>query len=199
MLSNCTSVLLQADGAFLFQNREIITSSGTWTAPDGVLKLRVILVNGGSGGGTGTDGSWDEAGTDGTDGQGGLVWAETIEINPNQVFNVEIGRGGAPGESGGVTKFGSYSAADGQNFDPNYTDIASGDAFARDGVQLPTANTGDGGKGGAGGVKGNRREESGTDEEGNSWSRTVIDNYPGEGEEGVPGASGCVILYWDIQ
>ena len=48
-------------------------------------------------------------------------------------------------------------------------------------------------------MKGNRREESGTDEEGNSWSRTVIDNYPGEGEEGVPGASGCVILYWDIQ
>ena len=199
VLSNCTSVLLQADGAFLFQNREIITSSGTWTAPDGVLKLRAILVNGGSGGGTGTDGSWDEAGTDGTDGQGGLVWAETIAINPNQVFNVEIGQGGAPGESGGITKFGAYSAADGQNFDPNYTDIASGDAFARDGVQLPTANTGDGGKGGAGGVKGNRREESGTDEEGNSWSRTVIDNYPGEGEEGVPGASGCVILYWDIQ
>lgn len=109
-----------------FQNREIITSSGTWTAPDGVLKLRAILVNGGSGGGTGTDGSWDEAGTDGTDGQGGLVWAGTITINPNQVFNVEIGQGGAPGESGGITKFGSYSAADGQNFDPNYTDIASG-------------------------------------------------------------------------
>ena len=26
---------------------------------------------------------------------------------------------------------------------------------------------------------------------------TVIDNYPGPGEPGVAGVSGCVVIYWD--
>lgn len=197
VLANCASVLLQADGSFLYQNQEIITSSGTWTAPSGVSSLRVIIVGGGAGGTSGTDGSWDEAGANGTNGQGGLVWAGTISINEAQTFDVSIGAGGAIGQRGQHTTFGDYTSENGSNFDPNYTDISSGNAYSRDGVSVPLSNTGDGGAGGAGGVKGNRHTETTTDEEGNSHSHTVIDNYPGDGEPGTPGASGCVIVYWD--
>lgn len=193
VLANCTSVLLQADGSFLFRNREIITVNGTWVAPAGVRQLRVILVGGGTGGARGTDGTWDEAGTAGADGQGGLVWSSVININEQQSFMVSIGAGGNVGQAGQPTTFGDYTSADGQNFSPNYTDIASGNAFARDGVSAPIPNTGDGGRGGKGGVKGNRHEE----ETESGGTRTVIDNYPGDGEDGALGASGCVIVYWD--
>ena len=197
VLKDCTSILLQADGSFLFENRTIITTTGQWTAPAGATQLRVILVGGGSGGQNGTAGTWEEAGTAGANGEGGLVWAGTIDINPQQVFDVTIGHGGGIGQAGTATVFGQYSSANGQNFSPNYTDIASGDAFARDGVAAPAPNSGDGGAGGAGGVKGNQHEESSTDEDGWTSTWTVIDNYPGEGQPGKAGASGCVVVYWD--
>ena len=74
--------------------------------------------------------------------------------------------------------------------------MASGNAYGRTGVQSPAPNTGDGGKGGEGGIKGNRHEESFTFP-GGGGTRWVIDNYPGEGQPGKPGASGCVVIYWD--
>ena len=197
VMQGCQSTLLQADGAFMFENRTIITTTGQWTAPAGATQLRVIIVGGGSGGQNGTAGTWEEAGTAGANGEGGLVWAGTIDINPQQVFDVTIGHGGGIGQAGTATVFGQYSSANGQNFSPNYTDIASGDAFARDGVAAPAPNSGDGGAGGAGGVKGNRHEESSTDEDGWTSTWTVIDNYPGEGQPGKAGASGCVVVYWD--
>lgn len=196
VLRNCQSVFLQADGAFLYEGRAVITASGQWTAPAGATQLRLILVGGGAGGQPGTDGTWDSAGAEGAAGQGGYVWAGTITINPEQVFDVTIGQGGGIGQEGTATIFGQYSSANGQQYDPNYTDVASGDAFARDGVAAPAPNTGDGGAGGAGGVQGNRHEESFTFT-GGGGTRVVIDNYPGEGSPGIPGASGCVVVYWD--
>ena len=196
VLRNCGSVFLQADGAFLYEGRAVITASGQWTAPAGATQLRLILVGGGAGGQPGTDGTWDSAGAEGAAGQGGYVWAGTIPINPQQTFSVTIGQGGAQGQAGTATTFGEYSSANGQQYDPNYTVVASGDAFARDGVAAPAPNTGDGGAGGAGGVQGNRHEESFTFT-GGGGTRVVIDNYPGEGSPGIPGASGCVVVYWD--
>lgn len=197
VLMNCGSVFLQADGAFLFEGRTVLTESGSWTAPaEAGTTLRVILVGGGSGGSSGTNGTWDAAGTDGTDGEGGLVWAGTITINPEQVFDVTIGQGGGIGQDGTATTFGQYSSTNGQNFSPNYTDVTSGSAYARDGVSAPIPNTGDGGVKGIGGIKGNRHEESFTFP-GGGGTRWVIDNYPGEGQPGKPGASGCVVIYWN--
>ena len=192
VLSNCKSILLQADGSFLYQNRAVITESGTWTAPSGVTSLRAILVGKGSDGTAGTDGTWDEAGTDGVDGVGGKVWAGTININDGQSFPVYIDDD---------TVFGAYSSANGHVYDYGYTDIASGDSFARTGVKSPRQGSGDGGSKGIGGVKGNkhtvtiRRE----DEEGNPTidSYTVIDNYPANGTSGTAGVKGCVVVYWD--
>lgn len=192
VLRGCKSTLLQADGSFLFQNRVILTEAGTWTAPGGVTQLRVILVGRGGDGGDGTDGSWDAAGTDGADGLGALVWAETVSINDGQSFTVTIGE---------HTTFGQYSSANGKRFTNGYTDIASGDSFARTGVSVPESGTGDGGAGGRGGVKGNRREVTVTkkNEDGSTYTdwKTVIDNYPGTGKAGAAGASGCVVLYYD--
>lgn len=197
VLRNCGSVFLQADGAFLYEGRTVITESGTWTAPaEAGTTLRVILVGGGRGGNTGADGTWDAPGENGEDGVGALIWAGTIQINPQQTFEVTIGQGGGIGQDGTATVFGQYSSANGQRYSPSYTDVASGNAYGRTGVQSPAPNTGDGGKGGEGGIKGNRHEESFTFP-GGGGTRWVIDNYPGEGQPGKPGASGCVVVYWD--
>lgn len=192
VLQGCQSKLLQADGSFLFENRAVLTEDGTWTAPAGVSRLFLILVGHGGNGTGGTDGTWDAAGADGAEGLGGLVWAGTVSINEQQVFDVAIGE---------HTTFGSYSSANGKRFRYGYTDVRSGDSFARTGVSVPRSGTGDGGAAGRGGVKGNRREVSYTvkDEEGNAsteW-RTVIDNYPGKGTAGVTGVAGCAVVYWE--
>lgn len=188
VMQNCSSTLLQADGSFLFENREVITASGTWTAPEGVSQLRIILIGHGGTGADGTDGTWDEAGMDGKDGSGGKVWSDTVEINPNQSFDVSIGND---------TVFGQYTSAYGQVFAYGYTDIQSGDSFARTGVLNPKEGSGDGGAGGKGGVKGNRHTEQREGEDGSSISVTVIDNYPGSGTPGVTGAAGCAVVYWE--
>ena len=192
VMQGCQSTLLQADGSFQFEGRAVITESGTWTAPAGVTQLRIILVGHGGNGTDGTDGSWDAAGVNGVDGQGGKVWAGTVSINSQQQFTITIGED---------TVMGQYSSANGQVFQYGYTDVASGDSFGRTGVQSPISGSGDGGAGGKGGVKGNRHTETihGTDGEGNpttDWV-TVIDNYPSAGTDGVVGASGCVVVYWD--
>lgn len=192
VLQGCKSTLLQADGSFLFQNRVTITTAQTWTAPAGVTQLRLILVGHGGDGGDGTDGSWDAAGADGADGLGALVWAGTVSINEGQSFEIALSENAT---------FGAYSSANGKRFPYGYTDIASGDSFARTGVSVPESGTGDGGAGGKGGVKGNRREVSFTveREDGSSYTdwKTVIDNSPGKGKAGVPGASGCIVIYYD--
>lgn len=188
VLQGCQSQLLQADGSFLYQERAVITESGTWTAPEGVGSLRVILVGRGGDGTDGTDGSWSAAGEDGTDGLGALVWADTISINEAQSFTVSIGED---------TVFGAYSSANGKRYANGYTDIASGDSFARTGVEAPAAGSGDGGIRGFGGEQGQRVRETYTDKEGATHSYWKVYSRPGEGTAGVAGAAGCVVLYWD--
>lgn len=189
VLKNCSSVLLQSDGSFGFQERAVITETGNWTAPAGVTKLRLILVGNGDDGANGQDGTWDAAGADGADGSGGRVLSITIDINPQQAFAVSFGD---------VTTFGAYSTANGVVYPNGYTDVASGESYARTGVRNPLPGYGDGGAGGAGGIKGNQHSEIRYDKDGKpSGSYTVIDNYPGEGQPGRLGVSGCVIVYWD--
>lgn len=191
VLQGCTSVLLQADGIFLFEGVQVITESGTFTAPSGATRLRLILVGGGFRGENGTDGTYNSAGVDGTDGSGGYVWEGIIDINPQQSFLVTIGGAGQP------SVFGPYSSADGKQYDTGYTDVTNGTSYARAGVPQPLPGSGDGGKGGRGGVQGNRHQETRTDEDGTTVTVTVIDNRPGSGTAGVSGAGGCVVVYWD--
>ena len=189
VMQGCQSQLLQADGSFLYQGREVITTPGTWKAPAGKKSLRVILVGKGGDGTRGQDGTWDAAGADGVDGLGGLVWAGTININDGQEFPVAFGEN---------TTFGAYSSANGKRYGNGYTDVASGDSFARTGVAKPRAGTGDGGAKGTGGTQGRRHREKGFDIHGNPiGSYWVIDVEPGSGIPGKSGASGCVVVYWD--
>lgn len=189
VLQGCQSQLLQADGSFLYEGREVITSPGTWTAPAGKKSLRVILVGKGGDGTDGTDGTWSAAGADGEDGLGALVWAGTISINDQQSFTVSFGED---------TVFGAYSSANGKRYGNGYTDVASGDSFARTGVAKPRAGTGDGGAKGTGGVQGRRHREKSYDLDGNPvGSYWKIDSYPGSGTDGAFGALGCVVIYWD--
>ena len=189
VLRDCKSVLLQADGSFMFQNRQVFTESGTFTGPSGVTKLRLILVGKGGDGTDGTDGSYSSSGADGIDGAGGLVWAGTININEGQTYAINIDAN---------STFGSYSSVNGKTYENGYTDIASGDSFARTGVSDPKPGTGDGGAKGIGGSQGVRHRETNYDSNGNpSGSHMVIDAYPGKGTAGVAGATGCVVIYWD--
>lgn len=189
VMQGCQSQLLQADGSFLYQGREVITTPGTWKAPAGKKFLRVILVGKGGDGTRGQDGTWDAAGADGVDGLGGLVWAGTININDAQEFPVAFGEN---------TTFGAYSSANGKRYENGYTDVASGDSFARTGVAKPRAGTGDGGAKGTGGTQGRRHRETSCDLDGNpSGSYWEIDAYPGIGTNGKSGALGCVVVYWD--
>lgn len=189
VMQGCQSQLLQADGSFLYQGREVITTPGTWKAPAGKKSLRVILVGKGGDGTRGADGTWDAAGADGVDGLGGLVWAGTININDGQEFPVAFGTD---------TTFGAYSSANGKRYENGYTDVASGDSFARTGVTKPRAGTGDGGAKGVGGKQGRRHRETSYDLDGNpSGSYWEIDTYPGIGTNGKSGVLGCVVIYYE--
>lgn len=200
VLQNCQSTLLQADGSFAYQERVVLTGNGEWTAPANVKdnRLRAIVVQAGGGGTPGTDGTFYETGQDGEDGLGGKVWAGTISINPQQLFAYSCGKGGEIGQEGGETTFGQYTSAQGTRFDPSYTDVASGDAYARTGTQKPVDGTGDGGAKGLGGNKGERHRETTYDKDGNPiGSHMVVDVEPGIGTPGTAGADGVIVVYWD--
>jgi len=187
VVRGCKSVLLQADGSYLYEERLVLTTSGTWTVPADVTSLRLILVGHGYDGGHGTDGTWDDAGTPGADGAGGKVWAGTVTVTPAQVFSISIGEN---------TVMGAYSSANGVIYPRGYTDVISGDSYARPGVEAPVAGTGDGGMGGAGGYQGQKREVDVSEDELPIY-HTVIDAYPTPGEAGVAGVAGCVVIYYD--
>ena len=217
VLMGCQSVLLQADGAFLFEEMAVITQSGPWTAPEGVTRLRVIVVQGGQGSGRGQDGYVSGSGNlpgsgvaagegqPGVAGSGGKVWYGTIDINHQQTFQVAIGQGGAPstvygtaGAMGGETTFGQYSSANGEVYPLGFTDVASGNSYARTGVAVPVDGTGDGAVGGAGGSAGAGHWEDVFGPEGQPWGWDfVVDVEPGPGQPGKAGADGVVIVYWD--
>lgn len=220
VLRDCQSIILQADGSFLFQERAVITQSGTWTAPAGVTRLRVIIGQGGQGGGVGQNGYWESAGSsnitfsgyngvpgeDGVDGHGGKIWSGTVNINEQQMFQVQIGQGGAPGEiygsagqDGEETTFGPYSSFQGEYYPNGYTDVTSGDSFGRTGVSSPVEGSGDGGAGGPGGSAGAGHTYWSPGLLSGGHYEWVVDVEPGPGQPGRQGGSGFVVVYWDKQ
>lgn len=202
VLRNCSSVLLQADGIFLYDGMEVITSSGVWTAPAGATQLRIILVGKGEDGGHGKPGTMGrqesedgygysergEYGADGSDGAGGKVWTATIDINPQQSFEVSF--------DGFNTIFGPYSSANGNTYPQGYSDVASGESYARTGVASPKPGSGDGGAGGKGGAPGYGVYKHYTWAGGGSTTFKVLVE-PEPGKPGAAGAQGCAVIYWD--
>ena len=222
ILRDCKSVLLQADGSFLFENRVVFTESGVFHTGPNQTQARIILSQGGQGSGRGGDGYVAESGNlggqlaagegePGVDGHGGKVWSGVINVNPDTDYAVVIGKGGAPGETvgkagaeGGETTFGVYSSANGKMYSPSFTDLASGDAYGRTGVAAPKSGTGDGAKGGAGGeagvgyIKTVKYTPSGADPSVvNEKTYLVVIKQGGPGKPGTKGADGVCVIWWD--
>ena len=217
VLRDCRSVLLQADGSFLFENRVVFTESGTFHVPAGVSSLRIILVGGGQNGGHGSSGfvggsgNWPGQGIasgngePGADGHGGKVWSGVVNVNPDTDYSVTIGNSASAGAEGGDSTFGMHeTSANGRVYEYGFTDLASGDVYARTGVDEPKPGTGDGGKGGEGGEAGIGYWKSYTyhpnpakPEVENTGYDFIIIKQPGYGKPGKPGASGCCVIWWD--
>ena len=202
VLKGSQSTILQADGAFLYENREVITEACVWTAPAGATRLRLILIGKGENGGHGEPGTMGRAesedgfgeavtggyGADGADGAGGRVWTGTISINPQQQFQISF--------SGLDTIFGAYSSANGVQYPTGFSDVASGDAYGRSGVEQPIPGSGDGGAGGRGGAPGYGVYKHNIWPGGGSVTFKVLVE-PEPGKPGAAGAQGCAVIYWD--
>lgn len=83
-----------------------LTSGTSYTVPDGVTYLNVVLYGGGGGGGGGQ--VVNNIGYDGSDGRGGQVRASTFAVTPGATVSYAIGAAG-----GTTTMTGATSATGG--------------------------------------------------------------------------------------
>ena len=216
VLRDCRSVLLQADGSFLFTERQVFVESGVYHTGPSQTEVRLVLSQGGQGGSRGGDGYVARGGNlgnqmvsgegdPGLDGAGGKVWQGVVQVNPDTDYEIVIGNGGAPsdtfglpGQEGGHTTFGVYSSANGELYPYGFSDIASGDSYARTGVEKPLPGTGDGGKGGAGGEAGVGYLKEVPRNFGTGTKLVlVVHREGGLGKPGAAGAGGVCVVSWE--
>ena len=221
VLQNCRSVLLQADGSFMFERCVVLTGSGEWTPPNGVTEIRYILGQGAQGSTAGQDGQMykyhsgfgekpSSKAADGTPGKPGRILSGTTTINAGAAIAYSCGKGteagayGATVPEGEDTTFGpNLTTADGKIYENGYTDIASGNSYGRAGVAKPIDGTSDAGAAGLGGMNEIWRyshNEPFYDGDGNiSGSQDVYNKVSSKtnGTPGVKGADGFIVIYWD--
>ena len=101
-----------------FENYVLLTNSGSWTVPNGVTKIYVILVGGGDGGNGGAGGDLtagypynSKAGGDGGKaGNGGQIFETNLAVTSESAFQYSCGTGGLGG-TGGVGSTSESSPA----------------------------------------------------------------------------------------
>lgn len=93
-------------GVFPFSRVQVFGSSGTFTVPAGIYRVKVTVIGGGGGGGAGSNLSG------GGGGAGGAA-IEFITVAPNEQITVTVGAGGAAGAAGGTSSVGVYCSATG--------------------------------------------------------------------------------------
>tara|TARA_R110002126_G_scaffold224033_1_gene368952 strand:+ start:58 stop:813 length:756 start_codon:yes stop_codon:yes gene_type:complete len=98
-----TSAVAAGGGSTGMQSQQVFTTSGTWTKPTDVTKVRVI-VTGGGGSSYGT-GSYTGSG-----GAGGTA-IKIIDVTAISSVAVTVGAAGSP--TGGTSSFGSHCSATG--------------------------------------------------------------------------------------
>ena len=154
---------------------EVLTKDGTWTVPDGVTSVRIVLIGGGAGGDSGERGengeSTDEAtntngtprpgkggkgGKGGTAGKGGKIYTIELKVTPNDQFNAKIGVKGVGGEyssdtvhagtAGTDTSFAGYTSQDGASSSEGFSEPTTGITYGVWGTDgITGADGGDGG------------------------------------------------------
>ena len=113
-----TAAKLASGLGFGLTSMQVFTSSGTWTKPSGITKVKVTVVGGGGGGGGVPSIAAINPGSAG--GGGGGTAIEVIDVSSTSSATVTIGAGGAGGTSsgtigttGGTSSFGSFCSATG--------------------------------------------------------------------------------------
>lgn len=154
---------------------EVLTKDGTWTVPDGVTSVRIVLIGGGAGGDSGERGengeSTDEAtntngslrpgkggkgGKGGAAGKGGKIYTIELKVTPNDQFNAKIGVKGVGGEyssdtvnagtAGTDTSFAGYTSQDGASSSEGFSEPTMGITYGVWGTDgITGADGGDGG------------------------------------------------------
>lgn len=179
-----------------YDTYEILTGTGTWTAPKGAKNARAVLIGGGDGGTNGKDGTGGrnghvtgnpsaegkggKGGEPGTPGNGGKILQ--IEIDATQSYAYKSGVGGAVGELGTATTFGAFSSANGTANDNGYTDIINKKTYARKGFP--------GVAGGDGGDAGNNGDDVETWKGGQGGEKDTLNGYSANGGGGSGAAKG---------
>jgi hypothetical protein len=109
------AITIAATGGGGFSNMDVITSTGTWTNPGSVTKVKVTVIGGGGGAG----GSHPASNYRHSGGGGGGGTAIEVATIPTSPVPVTVGSGGAGGPSGsngstgGTSSFGAYCSATG--------------------------------------------------------------------------------------
>ena len=152
----------QRESQNVFDTSVVLSGSGTFTVPDDVTSIAVILIGGGDGGnggyngedgsqgsvtGTGTSASHSPgvSGTGGNGGTGGLggkiLQVDAFEVESGQTFAYSCGTGGNGGDVGGGTgtagmdtTFGNMTSADGSRNSMGITDIITGIVYGASGL-----------------------------------------------------------------
>lgn len=153
----------QPESAEYFDERVLLTGSGTWTPPEGAEALTVVLIGDGQDGTAGQNGKGvaltgqtipntcsgsfpsapaGKGGKAGAPGSGGKIFQITIDITPGMSFSYATSQNGE-------AVFGSHSSAEGSASASGYYDDVTGKTYARQG-----AVGYDGGDGGAPGASG---------------------------------------------
>lgn len=193
----------QPEAAEDLDTKETLTESGSWTVPEGVTKVRVVLISGGSGGQAGYPGKssalqtvqtysdktsyvqyralnayWvqgGEGGSAGEPGAGGRILESEMAVTPGQVIPVVIGEGGVGGVfSSELTT--QPTGADGT--DTTFGDLTTADGSQSDGGYTDPLSGSTYGAKGSDGVPGSRghgrvKNESGSYEDVDSPEITV--------------------------
>lgn len=205
VMRNVSSELIQSPNDSVYKNKSVLVGSGQWTGSDGVRRVKITLIQGGTGGTGGGGGvmtgagTIDDSTTGGDAGTGGKVYISEIDINENQVFSYSCGVGGIAGKGGepysngqvgfdgGETVFGQFSSANGKRYSTGIMDVSTGVVYAAPGSKIN-------GKYGTGGL-GGKFGKNGYQSENEDGGITVV-SYPTAGENGKNGIDGCIIVEW---
>ena len=218
------SYLVQSPNDSMYENKVVLTGSGTWESPvDGTIK--VTLIGGGTGGRGGGGGNMVTQGQDvekaegGTGGEGGNVYIFETVAEVGQLFDYycglagaggnggtgaqlcenygsDFGKNGEFGEVGEDTTFGVYTSEGGVRYPIGIMDIQSGSVYAQAGGNDGSRILGSYGSGGAGGIKGKDGLYVWILNKQTDQMFKYTASYAKSGTDGERGQDGCVIIEW---